>query len=85
MLNKKIPMRSCIVTREKLPKKDLIRVVKYNDQISVDETGKQNGKGCYLKKDLDVIEKARKNKILNRVFECEVDDSIYDEILKIVE
>lgn len=85
MLNKKVPMRSCIVTREKLPKKDLIRVVKYNDQISVDETGKQNGKGCYLKKDLDVIEKARKNKILNRVFECEVDDSIYDEILKVIE
>jgi len=77
---KKIPMRMCIVTREKLPKKDLIRIVKYENQISVDETGKQNGKGCYLKKDLAVIELAKKRKILNGVFATEVDENIYEEL-----
>ena len=82
---KKITMRTCIVTHEKLPKKELLRVVKFNDLISVDETGKQNGKGCYLKKDPEVIEKARKTKVLNKVFEMEVDDKIYDEILKTIE
>jgi len=82
MKTKKIPMRMCIVTKEKLPKKDLIRVVMFNDNISVDLTGKQNGKGCYLKKDKEVIEKARNNKILNHIFETEVNDDIYDELLR---
>lgn len=85
MQNKKIPMRMCIVTREKFPKKELLRVVNYNGEISVDLTGKQNGHGCYLKKDREVIEKAKKNKILNRVFETEVNDEIYDEIIKLID
>lgn len=79
---KKIPMRMCILTKEKLPKKELIRVVKFNDTISVDLTGKQNGKGCYLKKDAEVIKQAQKKKILNSVFETEVSDEIYEELLK---
>lgn len=82
---KKIPMRMCVVTREKLPKKELLRVVKFNDEISVDLTGKQNGKGCYLKKDKSVVQLARKNKILNKIFECDVNDEIYDEILKYID
>jgi len=77
---KKIPMRMCIVTREKYPKKDLIRVVSFENNITVDETGKQNGKGCYLKKDLKVIEEAMKRKVLNNVFETNVDESIYEEL-----
>ena len=72
----------CVLTKEKLPKKELIRIVSFQGVISVDITGKQNGKGCYLKKDVSVIEEARKKKILNHIFETEVDDSIYEEILK---
>lgn len=81
MKTKKVPMRMCVVTREKLPKKDLIRVVCFDGKISVDITGKQNGKGCYLKKDQEVIETARKKKILNYIFETEVNDEIYEELL----
>ena len=81
---KKIPMRTCVVSHEKLPKKDLLRIVMFDGNISIDETGKSNGHGCYLKKDREVVEKARKTKALNRVFECEVDDKIYDEILKFI-
>ena len=47
MKNKKIPMRSCVVSREKLPKQELIRIVKNKDnEIFVDITGKQNGRKC---------------------------------------
>ena len=58
---KKIPMRTCIVTKEKLPKNKLIRIVRTPDlNIVIDETGKQNGRGAYLKKDIEVYEKAKK-------------------------
>ena len=77
---KKIPMRMCVATREKLPKKELIRVVKFDGVITIDETGKQNGKGCYLKKDVAAIELAQKRKLLNSVFETEVEDAIYEEL-----
>ena len=71
----------CVYTKEKLPKKELIRIVMFNEEIFVDETGKKNGRGCYLKKDKDVILEAKKNKILNRVFNKDVEDKIYDEII----
>ncbi len=82
MAVKKIPMRTCVVTREKLPKRELLRIVRFNNIISVDPSGKQNGKGCYVKKDREVVEKMKSSKILEKVFECEIDDSIYEEILK---
>ena len=82
---KKIPMRSCVVTGEKLEKKELIRVVRNNmGEVFVDETGKANGRGAYLKRDKDVIIKAKKNKILDRRLEVEVSDSIYEEILNMI-
>lgn len=82
MKTRKVPMRMCVLTREKLPKNDLIRIVSFEGNIFVDITGKKNGKGCYLKKDKDVIDEARKKKVLNHIFETEVNDSIYDELIK---
>ena len=82
---KKIPMRSCIVTKEKLPKQELIRVVRTpKGNVIVDLTGKANGRGAYLKKDLEVFEKAQKSKVLNRHLEVEVEDSVFDELKKII-
>lgn len=81
---KKIPMRMCIVSKEKLPKQELLRIVKFNDEIKPDPTGKLNGKGCYLKKDREVIEKAKSTKVLDRVFETNVNEEIYDEILNLI-
>ena len=78
---KKIPMRSCVVTGEKLPKKELIRVVRTPEgNVIVDETGKANGRGAYLKKSIETFEKAQKSKILDRKLEVEVPDSIYEEL-----
>lgn len=82
---KKIPMRSCVVTLEKLSKKELIRVVRTPEgNVIVDESGKANGRGAYLKKDLNTFNIAQKNKILNKKLEVEVPDSIYDELRKLV-
>jgi len=76
---KKIPSRTCIVTREKLPKQDLIRVVRTPEgEVVVDTTGKLNGRGAYLKKDSAIFEKAKKSKILDRHLETEVPDSLYE-------
>ena len=82
---KKIPMRTCVVTGEKLPKKDLLRIVKTPERnIVPDESGKMNGRGAYIKKDIEVVEKAKKNKSLERHLECTIDDSVYEEIKKIL-
>ena len=85
MKNKKIPMRSCVVSREKLPKQELIRIVKNKDnEIFVDTTGKQNGRGIYIKKDLEVLEKAKKTKIMDKLLESKIEDSIYEELENII-
>lgn len=79
---KKIPMRSCVVTGEKLPKKELVRVVRTPEgNVIVDYSGKANGRGAYLKNDVETFEKARKSKVLNKKLEVEVPDSIYDELI----
>ena len=79
---KKIPMRTCVVTHEKCEKKDLLRVVRNNEgKVFVDDSLKANGRGAYLKKDKDVIEKARKSKVLERHLEVKIEDNIYDELL----
>ena len=83
---KKIPLRTCVVTHEKLEKKDLIRVVRTpNGEVLIDESGKLNGRGAYLKKDIDVINKAEKNKILNKHLEVEVKSDVFEELKKIIE
>ena len=83
---KKVPMRSCVVTKEKLPKNELIRVVRGTDgQVFVDFTSKANGRGAYIKADLDVLDKAIKNKILERHLEVKIPDEVYEEIRKYVE
>ena len=82
---KMIQMRSSVVTGEKLEKRDLIRVVRDNTgRVFVDLTGKANGRGAYLKRDLDVIKKAKMNKILDRRLEVSVETSIYEELEKMI-
>ena len=80
---RKIPMRKCVVTNERFPKNELIRVVRTpENEIVVDPTGKKNGHGAYLKKDAEVIATAKKKKILNRILETEIPDEVYEELLK---
>lgn len=86
MENKKnIPLRKCVVSGEKLPKKELVRVVRTPEgEVIVDLTGKANGRGAYLKKDKNVILKAKKTKVLEKHLETQVNDSIYDSLLELL-
>lgn len=85
MNKRKDPLRMCVVTREKMLKKDLIRVVRTpNGEVIVDLTGKANGRGCYLKKDLMVIDKAEKSKVLERILEANVESKVYMELKNII-
>lgn len=81
MKQKKIPMRKCLVLKESFPKKDLIRIVVDKEKnVSVDQSGKMNGRGAYLKLDLAIIQKARKRKVLEREFEVNDLEHIYQEL-----
>ena len=78
---KKIVMRTCSVTKEKLPKSELLRVVRTPEgNVVVDTTGKVNGRGAYIKKDLEVLEKAKKSRILSRQLEVEISEDVYESI-----
>ncbi len=80
---KKIPMRSCVVTKEKLPKQELIRIVRTPEgKVIIDLSGRANGRGAYLKKDLKVFEQAEKSKVLNRHLETEVPQTVFEELKK---
>ena len=83
---KKIPLRKCVATFEQLPKKELIRIVRNKEgEVFVDLTGKQNGRGAYLKRSVEAVNLAKTKKVLNKALECEIPDSIYEELLIIIE
>lgn len=78
---RKIPMRKCVVTQEQFPKSELVRVVRTpSGSVEIDTTGKMNGRGAYLKLDLEVIELAKKRGSLKRSLEVEIPDSIYEDL-----
>lgn len=82
---RKIPMRTCVVTKETLPKRALIRVVATKEGVvSVDLKGKAPGRGAYLTLDEAVILKAKQTKILDRKLEVEIPNEIYDELLSLL-
>lgn len=79
-MEKKVPMRTCIACRACKPKKELIRIVKFGEEISLDKTGKKNGRGAYICNDYECLKKLRKSKLLNKVFSTAVSDEVYDKI-----
>lgn len=82
---KKIPMRSCVVTKEKCEKRDLIRIVRTpENNVEIDLTGKKNGRGAYIKRDIAVVDKAMKSKVLDKHLEVEVPNTIYEELKNII-
>ena len=81
----KIPMRRCVVTGESFPKKELLRIVKTPDgQLVADPTGKLNGKGAYIKKDIKVLELLIEKNTLEKTFGMKVDSKLYDDIKKLL-
>lgn len=86
MKTRKIPLRTCVVTKENLPKQELLRIVRTPEgNVIVDLTGKANGRGAYIKKDIEVLEKAKKSKILEKRLEVQINEDVYEKIKKILE
>ena len=80
MTNKKIPMRQCVGCREMKPKRELIRVIRTSeDEILIDATGKKNGRGAYICPNRECLEKAVKNKGLERSLKISVPQEIYED------
>ena len=85
MKTRKIPLRQCVITKERLPKGELVRVVRTPEgEIVVDTVGKVNGRGVYLKKDISVIDKAIKKNALSHHLGVKVPDRVYEELTTIV-
>lgn len=82
---KKVPMRMCNGCMEMKPKKELIRIVKSpTGDISVDLTGKKSGRGAYICKDVECLEKAYKAKRLNKNLESEINAEIYEKLKEVI-
>ena len=86
MKTKKIPLRKCIACGQGKPKKELIRIVRGTDgEVSVDTTGKKNGRGVYLHLTPEVVALAKKKNILSRHLEVEVPEAIYEELAELAQ
>ena len=79
---KKIPLRQCVGCGEMKGKKDMMRVLKTDDGICLDATGKKNGRGAYVCKNGDCLKLARKNKGLERSFKMSIPQEVYDTLEK---
>jgi len=80
-MTKKEPLRMCIACREMKDKRELLRIVKNKDgEIFIDKTGKSNGRGAYVCKSLECLEKLKKQKALNKAFKCAISDDLYSQI-----
>ncbi|GAB6109191.1 YlxR family protein [Fusibacter bizertensis] len=78
---KKIPMRKCIACGVQKPKKELIRVVKNNEnEVFVDFTGKANGRGAYICKDKACFDLAIKKNAFNRALETKIEDKVFEKL-----
>ena len=82
---KSIPQRTCIGCNVKNDKMNFIRIVKDNqNNISIDRTGKANGRGAYICDSIDCLEKAIKNKKIEKSFKMSIDNEIYEKLRNLI-
>ena len=85
-MQKKIPQRQCMGCRERKAKRELIRVVRMTDgNVSLDFSGKLNGRGAYICPNAECLQKARKAKSFERSLETEVPEQVYERLNKELE
>lgn len=83
---KKILLRKSLVSGEIIDKRDLLRIVKTKDgQVFIDPTGKQNGRGAYIKLDNQEALMAKKKQVFNRSFSMDIPESFYDDLIAYVD
>lgn len=83
---RKVPMRQCVVSKQMYPKKELVRIVRNPDKtISIDPTGRKNGRGAYIALDVDVAKKAKEQNSFESILKVKVPEEFYDELIAYVE
>ncbi len=85
-MGKNIPLRKCLGCDEMLGKKGMLRVVKTKEgEISIDETGRKNGRGAYICRDIECFNKAHKKHSLERSLKCSISEEIYEKLRQEIE
>lgn len=85
MQSKKKPTRTCMACSEKKEKQELLRIVRtVEGNIEPDLTGKKNGRGAYICKSEDCLNKVIKTKKLERILEREISPEIYESIRGVI-
>ena len=85
-MQKKIPQRQSMGCRERKPKRDMIRIVRGTDGVvSLDFSGKMNGRGAYICPDPECLKKVRKSKALDRSLEVSIPEEVYERLEKEME
>ena len=75
------PLRMCAITRQKKPKNELLRLVRVDGKIIIDEKQNIQARGVYLSKDKEVLKNLKKSKCLNRAFKTDIPQEVYDEVI----
>ena len=84
-MNKKKPARRCMGCNESKEKNELIRIVKSKDGIvEIDLTGKKNGRGAYICKNEECLNKIIKTKRIEKVFEQSIDQNLYENLRGVI-
>ena len=85
-MQKKIPQRQCMGCRERKNKRDMIRVVRQTDgTVSLDFSGKLNGRGAYVCPDPECLQKCRKTRSLDRCLEVTIPEEVYERLTREME
>ena len=85
MIKKKKPARTCMACNEQKEKNELLRIVKSKDGIiEVDLTGKKSGRGAYICKNEECLNKIIKSKRLEKVFEKDISAELYESIRGVI-
>lgn len=86
MKKRKLPVRKCIACGQGEDKKNLFRIVRSPEgSVSLDLTGKKNGRGAYLSKNKECIDLAQKKKLLSKQLQAEVDKQVFEEMYQYLE
>ncbi|GEL67906.1 RNase P modulator RnpM [Marinilactibacillus psychrotolerans] len=86
MRQRKIPMRKCVASNEMKPKKEMVRLVRDKEgNVSIDPTGKKNGRGAYISLDPDLVKRAEDRHSLDQALNTKVEADFYKELFAYVE
>lgn len=86
MKQRKVPMRKCVISNEMKPKKDMVRIVRSKEgDVTIDPSGKKNGRGAYVSVEPELVEDGKNRDVLSYALNVEVTPTFYDELYEYVE